>query len=106
MRSIILILVFQNALFPVFGQSPFPKQINEVNPPNVALAPLRFLASDELMGRVPTRPEIHVAARYIAESFRSFGLKEVPGTTDYFQVFTIKLRKPATSGSFVVDGKI
>jgi hypothetical protein len=68
--------------------------ISETNTANVALAPLRFLASDELMGRSSVRPEIHIAARYISEVFRSFGLKEVDGTKDYFQLFEIKSTNP------------
>src|SRR4051794_15746497 len=76
---------------------------NELTQP-VALAPLRFLASDELMGRGTARPEINIAARYISEQFRSFGLKEMPGTNDYFQTFNIQMRKPATDGSLTVNG--
>src|SRR6478752_1117440 len=81
------------------------KAINNELPSPVALAPLRFLASDELMGRGTTRPEINIAARYISEKFRSFGLKEVPGTNDYFQIFDIKFKKAATNGGLTVNGK-
>jgi hypothetical protein len=81
------------------------KQINQENTPARGLAALRFLASDELMGRATARPEIHVAARYIAEMFRSAGLKEVPGTVDYFQNFDIKMAWPATFGSLAVKDK-
>ena len=81
------------------------KEINQVNTPSKGLAALRFLASDELMGRATARPEIHVAARYIAESFRSSGLKEVPGTIDYFQNFDIRMAWPSNVGSLVVKGK-
>jgi len=76
---------------------------NKITRPS-ALAPLRFLASDELMGRSTTRPEINIAARYIGEKFRSFGLKEVPGTHDYFQTFDIIMKKPATEGSLIIAG--
>lgn len=78
------------------------KNINKELTPPVALAPLRFLASDELMGRGTTRPEINIAARYISEQFRSFGLKEVPGTNDYFQTFNITMKTPATKGGLTV----
>jgi hypothetical protein len=104
MRQITSIIFFCFNSFIVFGQLAAVKQINEVNTPAVALAPLRFLASDELMGRGTTRPEIHVAARYISETFRGFGLKEVAGTIDYFQRFEIKLQTPAATGSFKVTG--
>lgn len=81
------------------------QEINKINSPQVALAPLRFLASDELMGRGTSRPEINIAARYISEEFRSMGLKEVPGTTDYFQTFVIKLFTPSKTGNFTVNNK-
>lgn len=47
---------------------------------------IRFLSSDALMGRMTGEPGNHVAARYIAEEFRAYGLKPVPGAeNDYFQ---------------------
>lgn len=86
------------------AQSSVAKQINQINTQAVAIGPLRFLAADELMGRSTTRPEIHVAARYISEQFRSFGVKQAPGTADYFQSFDLDLSRPATSGSLLLNG--
>ena len=77
--------------FVVYAQPSVVKHISEVNSPNIALSPLRFLASDELKGRATERPEIHIAARYISEQFRSFGLKQVKGQQDYFQAFELTL---------------
>lgn len=48
-------------------------------------AHLRFLASDELMGRKAGTPGNDAAARYIAERFRALGLPPAPGTDDYLQ---------------------
>ena len=42
-----------------------------------ALKPLRYLASDELMGRSPKRPEIQLAADYIADQFRMYGVEKI-----------------------------
>ncbi len=75
------------------SQSTSMTNISETNPFNTALAPLRFLASDELKGRSTTRPEIHIAAKYISETFRSFGLKELDGIEDFFQPFNVKLEE-------------
>lgn len=94
-----LTILFSNA------QSNPVQQINQLNSFNQALAPLRFLASDELMGRSTTRSEIHIAARYISEQFRSFGLKELNGTESYFQSFEIKMISPSTNGSLTVGNK-
>jgi hypothetical protein len=90
---------------PCIAQSSAVKEINRINPPSVALSPLRFLASDELMGRSALRPEINIAALYISEQFRSMGIREVPGAPDYFQLFDIKTTIPSTKVSFVVNGK-
>jgi hypothetical protein len=75
------------------SQSSSKANISEINPFNIALAPLRFLASDELKGRGTLRPEIHIAAKYISETFRSVGLKEVDGIEDYFQHFNVKVEE-------------
>jgi hypothetical protein len=106
MKKISLSFVFCFAIFFSIGQTEMVKEINRLNSFNEALAPLRFLASDELMGRSTTRAEIHIAARYISEQFRSFGLKEVAGTDNYFQNFEIKMISPAASGSLTIGNKI
>ncbi len=48
-------------------------------------AHLRFLASDELEGRMTGENGNEVAARYIAEQFRAYGLKTLPGADDFMQ---------------------
>ena len=67
-------------------------------------AHLRFLASDELMGRAPGTPGIDAAARYIAEQFRRFGVVPVPGQTDYFQRFTLTRIAPPHLASVFAAG--
>ncbi len=86
-------------------QAALVKEINRINTPAVALAPLRYLASDELKGRATLRPEINIAAQYISDQFRKLGVKEVPGTKNYFQPFTITIAKPATTGTFALNDK-
>lgn len=66
-------------------------------------AHLRFLASDELMGRGPGTPGIDAAARYIAEQFRRFGVLPAPGQSDYFQRFTLtRIVPPRLASVFAV----
>jgi hypothetical protein len=101
----ILCFVFSTAVLFSFAQPAQVKEINRLNSYDQALAPLRFLAADELMGRATTRAEVHIAARYIIEQFRSYGLKKVPGTEDYVQAFGLKMISPATAGSFSVGSK-
>ncbi len=105
MRKAGTCFVFCFAILFSNAQPALVNEINRLNPPGQALAPLRFLASDELMGRATTRPEIQIAARYISEQFRSFGLKELAGTEDYVQRFKLKFISPSTNGSIVVGNK-
>ncbi|OFY47858.1 MAG: hypothetical protein A2W85_13755 [Bacteroidetes bacterium GWF2_41_31] len=56
-----------------------------------AMAHIRFLASDELKGRKPGTPEMKIAARYLVEQFRSFGLQSFSTTNEYFQAVPVEL---------------
>ena len=103
MRRFVVNLLFFLTACTCFGQSRIAKEIDRATPSSIALAPLHFLASDELMGRSTSRPEIHIAARYISEQFRSFGLKEVDNTTDYFQTFELKFVRPSAIGQFSLN---
>ncbi|MGM9506314.1 M20/M25/M40 family metallo-hydrolase [Larkinella sp. GY13] len=58
-------------------------------------AHMRFLAADELQGRRTGDPGNFVAARYLAEQFRTLGLKPVAGQADYFQKVPFLRSKPA-----------
>jgi hypothetical protein len=84
------------------AQSNTTRRIAETEPPEVALAPLRYLASDELKGRGFDRPEINVAAQYISNEFKIIGVKTVPGATGYFQPFTLNILTPATTGQISI----
>ena len=48
-------------------------------------AHLRFIASEELKGRRTSDMGSEIAARYISEQFRSFGVKTIEGADEYFQ---------------------
>jgi len=87
------------------AQTALKQEIDKINTPAVGLAPLRFLASDELKGRATMRPEINIAARYISEAYRSLGLKELPGCSDYFQNFELISFTPAKNGAITINGK-
>lgn len=61
---------------------------------------IRFLASDELLGRMTGEQGNHAAARYIAEHFREYGLNYLPGHDDYFQPLPL-YRNIVHSGAFI-----
>ncbi len=50
---------------------------------------LSFLASDEMRGRGNYQPEIDIAAEYIADIFRRYGLEPGAGEEGYFQAFDL-----------------
>ncbi len=68
---------------------------------------LRFLASDELLGRKTGEQGNLVASRYIAEQFRLNGLKSAVADNSYLQPVPFKNTKPVTEGSvFVGDSTL
>ncbi|HEV3323984.1 MAG TPA: M28 family peptidase [Puia sp.] len=77
----------------------YQDHIAAATPPLKAVAPLLYLASDQLKGRYIGRPEIDTAALYIANQFREAGAKTVPGATGYFQRFTHSFTTPVTGKS-------
>ncbi len=65
-------------------------------------AQIRFLASDELMGRRTGEPGNAVAARYIAEQYRMLGLKPAGDQGDYLQRFSLDKIGAAQSATLLI----
>lgn len=63
---------------------------------------IRFLASDELLGRLTGEQGNWAAARYIAEHFREYGLTDPTGSGDYYQ--QIPLWRDNQTGRFSNTG--
>lgn len=59
-----------------------------------------FLASDELKGRQTGSPENKIAAQYLANMLRGYGVKPIPETTSYFQNVALKKTSGATKTEF------
>jgi len=53
------------------------------------LAPLKYLASDQLRGRHIGLPQIDSAAEYLAHQFQKCGAKPIGLSHGYYQEFTI-----------------
>ena len=64
-----------------------------------------FLAADELRGRDTGSPELEIAARYLAEQFRSYGLDTVPGAGDYFQPVKLVAEQPPAQATLGYDNQ-
>ncbi|MFY0599547.1 MAG: M28 family peptidase [Cyclobacteriaceae bacterium] len=90
--------------FAATSQKKLVKTITaEVKKENYA-SHIHFLASDEMRGRMTGTQENEIAARYIAERFRSYGVKPAPGQNTYFQpVSLMKTQPPAKSTITVGD---
>ncbi|MCH6235118.1 M28 family peptidase [Cognataquiflexum rubidum] len=64
-----------------------------------AISHFRYLASDELMGRDPIRPEMDAASRYISEQFWKYGAKPINGAESYYQNIPFRLSSPPSKGT-------
>ena len=98
------------------GAQPTFAQKKTSNPPEFSLkkseleAHMRFLASDELMGRRTGEQGNMVAARYIAEEFRKLGLSSVPGgeggNGSYFQKVPFEKLGVNGAGEIIADAEV
>jgi len=75
-----------------------------------AEAHIRFLAADELLGRRTGEQGNLVAARYIAEQFRKFGVVPVPGnttagTSGYYQQVSFEKIAANGTGEIMADAE-
>jgi hypothetical protein len=107
LRAFFLLSFFALTAFglPTFAQQPstLKRMLPEfsLSPAEVA-AHIRFLAADELMGRMTGEMGNNVAARYIAEQFRLYGLKPLPGAPDYMQKVPMVKVKPPKHATLVL----
>ena len=82
------------------AQSDAAETITQTIEPAEITRHIRFLASDELRGRDTGSPGLEIAARYLAEQFRSYGLDMVPGAEGYFQTVNLVSAKPPEQATF------
>ena len=64
-----------------------------------------FLADDLLKGRETGTPENKIAASYLANTLRSYGVQPNPKTGDYYQQVDLKKVSPPTDVSINLNGK-
>ncbi|MPR34518.1 M28 family peptidase [Salmonirosea aquatica] len=101
MKKLLPLLFLLALLIPGFAQKKntlpeFSLQKSELE------AHMRFLASDELMGRRTGEPGNLVAARYVAEQFRRYGLRPVPGQSTYMQAVPLEKMAALQKGTLYV----
>lgn len=78
MRSFRGLVLYALIATPLFGQS--GRDLVEH---------IRYLADDDLRGRGNYMPELDIAAEYLAEEFRRYGLEPAGGDGTYFQSFNL-----------------
>jgi hypothetical protein len=86
----------------LFGSSPLLAQKQDVEKKfssEKAISQFTYLASDELKGRDPIRPEMKLAYTFIAQELEKAGAKPVPGGNGYYQDIPFNLSSPPTKGS-------
>ncbi|SDD53100.1 Peptidase family M28 [Algoriphagus faecimaris] len=71
-----------------------------------AIGHFTYLASDELMGRDPIRPEIELAANYIAEQLEKYGAKPFSQADGYFQNIPFQVSSPPSTGTVSLGEKV
>lgn len=65
-----------------------------------------FLADDLLKGRETGSPELKIAASYLANSFRGYGVKPNPKTGTYYQEVKLKRTFPPKDVSIVINDQV
>lgn len=95
-----LIILFIFISFFGFGQNIVSAIKEDVTREKVE-AHIRFLASDQLLGREAGSPEIDIAAAYIAAYFEANGIKKLPGMDSYLQ--SVPLYKVSTPEGGTLD---
>jgi Peptidase family M28 len=100
MKKQILIALLLLTQISIFGQKFAKTPESKLNTLTLE-SEIRFIASDEMLGRKTGSVTNQVAARYIAEQFRAAGLKPAPGQTDYLQKVAFENIKAIKKGTLI-----
>jgi hypothetical protein len=101
-----IVAIFSFLLFATFFQAQYEEKTPEFELEKGELeAHLRFLASDDLMGRATGTEGNNVAARYIADHLQAHGFQLAPGLDSYFQQIPLESVAPARSAALKVGKK-
>lgn len=101
-------LVLLGALLGVFtltAQTEIEKVTETVNKADIE-GHIYFLADDVLKGRATGSPELKIAASYLANSFRRYGVKPNPKTGTYYQEVKLKQVSPPKEASIVINNQV
>ncbi len=101
--TLLILLFIGVSLSPTIAQKKL-KKLSTSTLPELSLKKaetemhMRILASDEMQGRRTTEQGNNIAARYIAEQFRLYGVKQVQGADDFYQKIPFENKIPPEVG--------
>ncbi|WP_299337322.1 M28 family peptidase [uncultured Psychroserpens sp.] len=88
----------------LFAQTEEAKAIETTNKATIE-GHIYFLADDLLKGRETGTPENKIAASYLANTMRSYGVKPNPKTGNYFQEVNLKRVSPPSEIGIEINGQ-
>ncbi len=98
----LLLLITCISAFTISAQSEKEKVIETVNKSDIE-GHIYFLADDVLKGRATGSPELKIAASYLGNAFRRYGVKPNPKTGNYYQDVKLKRVFPPSEVSIEID---
>ncbi len=103
MNHLLSVLFLGTLPLSLLAQSTTPEAVAQSVQRATVAQHLRFLAADELRGRDTGSPELEIAARYLAEQFRRYGLDTVPGAPGYFQPVKLVSAQPPAEATLAYE---
>lgn len=100
--AVLLTLV---SVFTLTAQTEKEKVIETVSKSDIE-GHIYFLADDVLKGRETGSPELKIAASYLANSFRRYGVKPNPKTGNYYQEVKLKRVSPPKQASIEINNQV
>lgn len=98
-----LLFIFALACASTFAQSDKELAAKTVNKGTIE-GHIYFLADDLLKGRETGTPELKIAASYLANTFRRYGVKPNPKTGNYYQEVKLKKSSPPEIANIQLNG--
>ena len=101
MKKLALLLAL-GCIFTLTAQTEIEKVSETISKSEIE-GHIYFLADDLLKGRETGSPELKIAASYLANSLRSYGVQPNPKTGTYYQEVKLKRKSPPKDVSIVIN---
>jgi len=103
MKKLALLLTLA-CVFTLTAQTEIEKVTETVSKSDIE-GHIYFLADDVLKGRATGSPELKIAASYLANSFRRYGVKPNPKTGNYYQEVNLKRVSPPKDATIEINNQ-